>query len=64
VESTWAAPETSGLTVHDDGINTGGQSTTVWIADGNFGSFLVTNRIVTAAGRQNDRSLMLIVKQL
>jgi hypothetical protein len=35
-----------------------------FVAPPDFGSFLVTSRIVTAAGRKNDRSLMVIVKQL
>lgn len=40
-------------------------TTTVWLSGGTAGQrYLVTNHIVTAAGREDDRSLRITIKEL
>ena len=64
VTSTWAAQAGSGFTLHDDSIEDNTE-TIVWIsggvvADSRWG---VTNTIVTAAGRTEERTLMIKVEE-
>jgi hypothetical protein len=60
VSSTWIPAGPSGLVAHDDSVDETGKKTAVWLSGGNDGysGFLVTNRIVTSAGRQEERSLI------
>jgi hypothetical protein len=58
--STWTAE--SGITVDDDSFDA--DTTIVWLVGGTAGeSYTVTNHIVTADGREKDRSLTIRVKQ-
>jgi hypothetical protein len=60
VTSTWTAP--TGITV-DSNAKTD-TSTTVWLSGGTTGiTYSVVNRIVTAAGRTEDRTLMFWVME-
>jgi hypothetical protein len=61
--SSWAVQAGSGLTQHDDAID--GDDTVVWLAGGTVGdvAWRVTNTITTAAGRTEERSLMVRVKE-
>jgi hypothetical protein len=59
--STSAFTLTSGLTKDSDSKTT--TTTTIWLSGGTSGStYLVTNRIVTAGGRTEDRSIMIEVR--
>lgn len=54
--SSWTA--TSGITIDSDTTTT--TTATVWLSGGTAGSFYeVTNHIVTAAGREDDRTITL-----
>jgi len=56
--STWTAEE--GLTVEDDDFTS--VLTTVWLSGGAVGiTYAVTNRIVTAGGRTDERTLRLVM---
>lgn len=58
--STWTADE--GITVGDSAIGTG--TTKVWLSGGTDGTeYLVTNEITTSAGRTDDRSIRVIVRE-
>lgn len=60
VQSTWAAPD--GITADRPGH--AGGLTTVWIRGGEVGqAYRVINRIITAAGRTDDRSINLRILQ-
>lgn len=51
------------VTVDDTSFNA--TTTTVWLSGGKTGEkYTVTNHITTAAGRQDDRSLTLTIKEL
>jgi hypothetical protein len=65
VTSKWAAPADSGLVVHDDSLDPTSKKATVWIGGGVVGreAYRVTNSIVTAAGRAEDRSLLVTVRE-
>ena len=59
VTSTWIVP--SGLTMTAES-NTA-TTATVWLSGGTFGSsYTVTNRIITAQGRIDDRSLQVVIR--
>lgn len=54
-DSTWVA--TAGITI-DDGDQFTDTTATVWLSGGtDRATYLVTNHITTAAGRQEDRTL-------
>lgn len=58
VTSTWIVP--AGLTVVDES-NTA-TVTLVWLSGGTAGSsYQITNRVVTAQGRTDDRSIQIVV---
>lgn len=58
--SSWDVP--TGLTEGANGLST--QSTSVWISGGSVGrTYTVTNRVVTAAGRTDDRSFLLYIAE-
>lgn len=59
--SSWSVP--SGV-VKVSSSNSG-SLTTVWLSGGKAGeSYLITNHIVTSAGREDDRSFLLELKEL
>ena len=63
VASTWtiSGPDTA-LTQTDSSFST--TQTGVWLAAGTNGStYAVTNHVTTAAGREDDRTLTIAVKQ-
>ena len=61
-ESTWTA--TGGLEVVENRSEHTLMATTVWVQGGTEGrSCSLTNRIVTAAGRRDERTLFVLVKQ-
>jgi len=58
--STWAV--STGITVVSS-LNTTTVAT-IWLSGGTAGeTYLATNRIVTAAGRQDERTLVIMVRQ-
>lgn len=58
VTSTWIVP--TGLTKTDESNTT--TTATVWLSGGTAGqSYEITNRIVTAQGRTDDRSIQIVV---
>lgn len=58
--STWTADD--GLTVEDDDFTN--VLTTVWLSGGTAGlAYAVTNRIVTAGGRTDERTLSIVVME-
>lgn len=57
--STWTVP--AGITKDSDSSTT--TSTTVWLSGGSLGqNYKLTNRIVTAGGRTEDRSVEIQVR--
>jgi hypothetical protein len=61
--STFTVTPSGALTVSDSSFNT--TTTTVWLAGGVAEQvYTVTNHITTSAGRQDDRSLTIKVKDL
>lgn len=57
--SSWTVP--AGLTKQSDTNNT--SSTTVWLSGGTLGqTYTVTNRITTANGRTDERSILIKVE--
>lgn len=59
IASTWVVP--SGMTKNSDTYNS--TQATVWVAGGTLGnSYSVVNRITTAGGRTDDRTIKLIVE--
>jgi hypothetical protein len=65
VASTWIAPDGSGLALHDGATNAAGTVTTIWLRGGVVAAtpWMVTNRITTAGGRTEDRSLLITVRE-
>lgn len=61
--SSWSVPE--GMAQHDASIDQSGTRTTVWLTGGKAGpsAAIVTNHIVTAAGRHENRSIAFSVQQ-
>jgi hypothetical protein len=61
--STWEADE--GITIATDPApSLSGQRATVWLSGGTVGeSYDVTNHIVTAAGREDDRTIRIYVRE-
>lgn len=63
--STWSVP--AGLTMESSpapSISTDGKKTTVWLSGGTHGEdYPVVNHITTAAGRADDRTLNISVRQ-
>ena len=58
--STWTVP--AGITKDSDSDS--GGVTTIWLSGGTAGNtYTITNRIVTAAGRTEERSVIINVKQ-
>ncbi len=58
--SSWGAPD--GITVDDDS-NTDSVAT-VWLSGGTAGqTYQVTNHIVTAAGRETDQTILIVVQE-
>ena len=59
--STWVVP--TGITKDSDTNAT--TTTTIWISGGTAGTtYTFTNRIVTASGRTDDRSIVIQVQEL
>lgn len=60
VTSTWAADD--GITIDSDSNTT--TATTVWLSGGGAGeSYDVTNHIVTDDGREDDRTITILVRE-
>jgi hypothetical protein len=58
--STWTVPD--GITKDSDSHTA--TATVVWLSGGTAGkTYRVTNHIVTAAGRQDDRTLLIAVRE-
>lgn len=58
--STWIVP--AGIVKDSDSFTT--TATTIWLSGGTAGDrYNITNRIVTAGGRTNDSSVLLIVRE-
>ena len=58
--STWTVP--SGITKDSDTAST--TTTTIWVSGGTAGtSYELVNRIVTAAGRTDDRTIQINVRE-
>jgi hypothetical protein len=56
--SEWSGPDD--LTLHDPAYTT--TATTVWVSGGQLGQRLeITNRITTAAGRIDERSILIVI---
>jgi len=52
----------SGITIDNDSLTT--TLTTVWLSGGTTGSrYSLTNRITTAQGRTDDRTIVIVVRQ-
>lgn len=61
VSSTWTA-EPAGITIDSHGLE--GDLATVWLTGGTVGqAYRVTNHIVTAQGRADDRTLIVSVRE-
>jgi hypothetical protein len=58
--STWTA-DNDGLTVVSSSNTT--TATTVWLSGGVGGIYNLRNRIVTAGGRTDDRTIQIVVEQ-
>lgn len=59
ISSSWTAP--SGLTA--DNSSHDGAITTVWLSGGEAKTeYKITNRVVTAGGRTDDRTILLLVE--
>lgn len=59
-ESTWTAP--AGITI--DSSESSATAATVWVSGGTVGqTYRLTNHIVTAAGREEDRTITLTVQE-
>jgi hypothetical protein len=63
--SAWSVPDGSGLTAHDGAVDAAGKQTTIWLRGGtpSRAPVLVTNHVVTAGGREDDRSIAVTVAQ-
>ncbi len=63
--STWTAPTVSSITLHAGSIDGPGKKTTTWMSGGTLNSapYQVVNHITTAAGRIDDRSIMVTIQQ-
>ena len=58
--STWSVPD--GITKDDDSNTT--TSTTIWVSGGTAGQeYKLVNHIVTAAGREEDESLVFFIRE-
>ena len=58
--STWTVP--TGITKDSDTNST--TTTTIWLSGGTAGtSYTLLNRVVTAGGRTDDRSITIIVRE-
>ena len=62
-ESVWSAPDDSGIEVHDSVLDEAKTKATAWLNGGAEGRHLVTNSIVTSAGRKDNRSLLVTVRE-
>lgn len=62
--STWAAASNSGIEVANDSVDPAGHVCTVWLSGGTVGTtpYRVTNQITTAAGRIDERSLLITIQ--
>lgn len=58
--SDWIVP--AGIVM--DSETNDATATTIWLSGGTAGSYLLTNRITTAQGRQRDRTITIRVKEL
>ena len=62
--STWEAFDTD-ITINEKVSSFEDTNTIVWVSDGEVGSrYTLTNHIETAAGRKNDRSIVIRIKEL
>ena len=61
---SWTADSSSGIEVESDSVDAGGHVCTAWLAGGNISTtpFRVTNEITTAAGRTDERSLLIKIQ--
>jgi hypothetical protein len=62
--STFTVTADDGITVDDATLTNANTSVTVWLTGGTVGeSYDVTNHIVTAAGREDDRTIRIYVRE-
>ena len=62
--SVWILePADGNLTDSAPSVDAAGKRTTVWLEAGAVGSYRVTNRVTTAAGRIADRSFTLVIAE-
>ena len=63
--AAWAAQAGSGLIIHGAAIVAGAMKTVVWLKSGTVSAvpYAVTTHIVTAAGREDERSLRVLIQQ-
>ncbi len=62
--SVWTADSSSGIEVESDSVDTAGHVCTVRLAGGNISTapYRVTHQITTAAGRTDERSLLIKIQ--
>jgi hypothetical protein len=55
--------ESTGITVDSSSLTDSGKSVTVWLSGGETGSdYTVTCHVTTSAGRQDDRTITILVR--
>ncbi len=59
--SSWRTSAGSGMILHSDAIITSNKAT-VWARGGRLGTHSLTNRIVTANGREEEQTITITVK--
>jgi len=64
-QSTWSVPASSGLVTHSGAVDGANLKATIWLKGGTVApaAYRVTNHITTAAGRVDERSIMVKVEQ-
>ena len=64
VGSTWTVAAGSGIQVSNESVDPGGHVCTAWLSGGTISTapYRVTNEITTAAGRVDDRSLLIKIQ--
>jgi hypothetical protein len=59
--STWRVSPGSGMVLHTDSIVTSNKST-VWVRGGRVGTHVLTNRVATTNGREEEVSIVITVQ--
>lgn len=63
--ATWTVQSTAAGAVVVEDVAVANHSSTVWLSGGVVGEkYTVTNHITTAGGRQDDRSIVISIKEL